>query len=127
MKNPVGLLYHPEHTWARIEGGEALVGITDFAQQELGDVVYVELPGAGYVLKTGTVFGSVESSKSVSELFSPVEGDVVGVNSALEDSPEKVNDDPYGEGWIIRVRLDAPPDMTVLLDSVGYAKLTGAK
>lgn len=126
MKIPAGLLYHPEHTWVRIEGGEALVGITDFAQKELGDVVYVELPGDGFIVKTGEVFGSVESSKSVSELFSPVDGDVVAVNSVLEDSPEKVNDDPYGEGWIIRVRLDSPPDMAVLLDSNGYSKLIGA-
>lgn len=127
MKTPDGLLYHPEHTWAKIEGGEALVGITDFAQKELGDVVYVELPDVGTMVKTGSVFGSVESSKSVSELFSPVDGEVVAVNDALEESPEMVNDDPYGSGWIIRVRLLGAPDTGVLVDAGGYSKLTGDK
>lgn len=127
MKAPDGLLYHPEHTWTKIEGGSAIVGITDFAQKELGDVVYVELPDVGTMVRTGSVFGSVESSKSVSELFSPVEGEVAEVNAVLEESPEKVNDDPYGEGWIIRVRLEGAPDMGVLLDAGGYSKLTGDK
>ena len=126
MEVPAGLLYHPEHTWARIEGDEALIGITDFAQSELGDVVFIELPEAGVELAIGKVFGSIESSKSVSELFSPVDGTVSLVNTALEDSPETVNDDPYGQGWIARVKLTKTPDLAVLLDAEGYAGLTKA-
>lgn len=126
MKIPAGLLYHPEHTWARIDGQYAVVGITDFAQSELGEVVFVDLPEAGREVAVGEVFGSIESSKSISELFSPVTGVVAEVNTALEDSPEMVNDDPYGGGWIARLSLGAPPDREVLLDAAGYASLTGA-
>lgn len=126
MKIPSGLLYHPEHTWAKSDGKFAVVGITDFAQSELGDVVFVDLPEVGAGVALGKTFGSVESSKSISELFSPVSGKIVEVNSALEDSPELVNDDPYGAGWIIRVALGADPDGSILLDAAGYAALTGA-
>ncbi len=127
MKAPEGLLYHPEHTWAKVDGDEALVGITDFAQDELGDVVYIELPEAGARVAVGEVFGTIESSKSVSELFSPVSGDITEVNTSLEDSPEKVNDDPYGEGWIIRVKLDSEPDRGVLTDAGKYLAATEAE
>jgi glycine cleavage system H protein len=122
MRFPEDLLYHPEHTWTRIEGGEATVGITDHAQKELGDVVFVELPKVGRKLRPGDGFGSVESSKSVSELFSPVAGEVLAVNDALEDSPEVINDDPYGNGWMIRVKLDPGFDASALLTAVAYAK-----
>ncbi|MHB8765520.1 MAG: glycine cleavage system protein GcvH [Deferrisomatales bacterium] len=125
MRLPDDLRYHPEHAWARIEAGEAVVGITDFAQAELGDVVYVELPKPGRRLAFGEVFGSVESSKSVSELFSPVEGEVVEVNAELEDSPERINDDPYGEGWMIRVRLSPGFDPSRLLDAGAYGAAAG--
>jgi glycine cleavage system H protein len=120
MNVPEGLFYHPEHTWARIEGKEAVVGITDFAQEELGDIIFVELPEVGKKLQAGAVFGTVESSKSVSELYSPVDGEVLAVNTRLEDSPEKINDDPYGEGWIVRVRLAGAPAAS-LLDAARYA------
>ena len=125
MKLPEDLRYHPEHTWARIEGDLATVGITDHAQSELGDVVYLELPEIGRELAFGEVFGSVESSKSISELYSPVAGEVVEVNSVLEDAPERINDDPYGEGWILRVRLTEGFDVNRLLDGSGYAAQVG--
>lgn len=120
MRFPEELLYHPEHTWARIEGGEATVGITDHAQKELGDVVFVELPKVGKTLASGGAFGSVESSKSVSELFCPVAGEVVAVNGSLEDAPEAINDDPYGEGWLIKVKLESGFDPSGLLTAEAY-------
>ena len=123
MKIPDDLMYHPEHTWARKDGGEAVVGITDFAQSELGDVVFVDLPEKGRILDIGTIFGSVESSKSISELYSPVSGEVVEVNSDLEDSPEKVNDDPYGEGWMIKVKISGKPFGEGLIDKASYESL----
>ncbi len=125
MKIHADLSYHPEHTWARIEGDLATVGITDFAQGELGDVVFVELPRAGRRLAAGEVFGSVESSKSVSELISPVAGEVVAVNAELEDAPERINDDPYGAGWMIRVRLTPGFDPGSLLAAADYEGRVG--
>jgi glycine cleavage system H protein len=120
MRFPEELRYHAGHAWARVEGDVATVGVTDHAQKELGDVVYLELPKIGRKLRMGEVFGSIESSKSVSELVSPVAGEILEVNSRLEDSPELVNDDPYGEAWMLRVRLD--PDFTLgeLLDAEAY-------
>ena len=126
MQFPEPLRYHPEHAWTRIEGDVAVVGITDFAQDELGDVVFVELPEVGQSVALGNVFGSVESSKSVSELFSPVAGTVLEVNVALEDAPEKINDDPYGAGWVMKVQLAPGFDPTQLLDSATYAAQVGA-
>lgn len=120
MRYPEGLYYHPEHTWARLEGDVAVVGITDFAQKQLGDVVFVELPRVGSSLTVGKGFGSVESSKSVSELFSPVAGEVAEVNSALEDGPEVINDDPYGEGWMVKVKVSAGFDPSSLLGADAY-------
>jgi len=122
MNLPEDLFYHPEHTWARIEGEWATVGITDHAQKELGDVVFVELPKPGRRLTPGQPFGSVESAKSISELFSPVTGEVIEVNAALEDSPEVINDDPYGAGWMIRVRLDPGFEVSALLRAEAYRK-----
>ena len=126
MQFPEQLHYHPEHAWARIEGDVAVVGITDFAQDELGDVVFVELPEVGQLAAYGEVFGSVESSKSVSELFSPVAGTVLEVNGELEDAPEKINDAPYGAGWIMKVRLAAGFDPSQLQDAATYADQVGA-
>lgn len=120
MRFPEDLLYHPEHAWVRLEGGEATVGISDFAQKELGDVVFVELPKPGRRLSFGAAFGSVESSKSVSELVSPVSGEVLEVNGALEDAPEAINDDPYGAGWLVRVKLDEGFSHTGLLGAQAY-------
>jgi glycine cleavage system H protein len=122
MVFPGDLYYHPEHTWARVEGSAASVGITDHAQKELGDIVYVELPKVGRKLGIGDVFGSVESAKSVSELISPVAGQVTEVNDSLDESPESINSDPYGAGWVIRVELDAIFDRAQLLSAEEYKK-----
>jgi glycine cleavage system H protein len=116
---PTDRKYTKEHEWVKIEGGQGTVGITDFAQKQLGDVVFLELPEAGKKLKSHERFGTVESVKAVSELFSPVSGEVVAVNSALVDKPETVNADPYGAGWMIRVALDGQP--TDLMDAQQYS------
>lgn len=106
---PEDLLYSRDHEWLRREaGGEAVVGITDHAQQELGDIVYVELPEVGATVAAGEVLGSVESVKAVSELFCPAAGEVIALNEALENAPERVNESPYGEGWLVRLRLADP-------------------
>ena len=125
MTFPAELLYHPEHTWARLQGLAAVVGITDYAQKALGDVVYVELPEAGRQIVAGEVFGSVESAKSISELFSPLSGEVVEVNGLLEDEPAIINDDPYGKGWMIRVKLAPGFVPSGLLGAQAYAQMTG--
>lgn len=103
------LLYSKTHEWVRVEDDIAVIGITDFAQEQLGDITYVELPAVGAVLEAGQEMGSVESVKAASELYSPVFGEVIEVNEDLDATPEKVNTDPYGEGWLIRVRLSAEP------------------
>jgi len=105
---PEDLHYSKDHEWLRVEGDVALIGITDYAQNSLGDVVYVELPRVGEEFAANESFGSVESVKAVSEVFSPVSGTVSEVNEALNDEPEKVNGDPYGEGWMIKVRMSSP-------------------
>jgi glycine cleavage system H protein len=108
---PDDLQYTRSHEWVRTEGNIATVGITDHAQDELGDVVFVELPGEGATLEAGDSFGTVESVKAVSDLYTPVGGEVVEVNSSLEDAPEKINDDPYGEGWIVKLRTSGEADL----------------
>jgi len=105
MNVPEGLRYTTEHEWLRTEGDEGVVGITDFAQESLGDVVFVELPPVGMRLEHGAAFGVVESNKAVSDLYAPVAGEVTAINEALAERPELVNEDPYGEGWLLRVRL----------------------
>jgi glycine cleavage system H protein len=120
MQQPEGLHYTREHEWLRLEGQEAVIGITDFAQESLGDVVFVELPAAGTELTAGKPFGVVESNKSVSDLFAPVSGRVVAVNTALADVPEAVNRDPYGDGWLIRIAVAAPEQLEQLLDAAQY-------
>lgn len=120
---PQDLRYTAEHEWARAEGGLVRVGITDYAQEKLGDVVFVELPKVGGKLKAGTPFGAVESVKAVSELFAPLSGEVTEVNAALEDSPELVNSDPYGAGWMVVVRPAAVEDLEGLLLAEAYSKL----
>ena len=122
MDFPEDLRYTREHEWARKKGDRLVVGITDFAQHQLGDVVYVELPDVGDPVKKGESFGVVESTKAVSELFSPVSGKVVEVNDPLSDAPETINEDPYEEGWMIQVELSDPGDLEDLLDSAGYTK-----
>lgn len=120
---PQDLRYTAEHEWAKSEGALVRVGITDHAQEKLGDVVYVELPKAGSSLTAGKPFGAVESVKAVSELFAPVSGEVTAVNAALENSPELVNSDPYGAGWMLLVRPVAPQDVEGLLAADAYASL----
>ncbi|HEU4596117.1 MAG TPA: glycine cleavage system protein GcvH [Pyrinomonadaceae bacterium] len=117
---PENLHYSKDHEWIRVEGGVGTVGITDHAQDSLGDVVYVELPKAGETFAAHETFGSVESVKAVSELFIPVAGEVVEVNETLQDEPEKVNSDPYGEGWMVRIRLAEPGEVDSLLNAAEY-------
>src|SRR5262249_4153372 len=120
MELPDGLHYTAEHEWLRLEGAEGVVGITDFAQEALGDVVFVELPPPGTVLTAGQTFGVVEANESVADLFAPVKGRVVAVNDALKDAPEAINRDPYGEGWMIRIVLASADDVSKLLDADQY-------
>jgi glycine cleavage system H protein len=108
---PEDLQYTKSHEWVRKEDDTATIGITDHAQEELGDVVFVELPEVGATLDAGDTFGTVESVKAVSDLYTPVGGEVVEVNSSLEDAPEKINDDPYGEGWIVKLRTSEEADL----------------
>ena len=117
---PKDLKYDREHEWVRLDGDVATIGISDFAQDQLGEVVYVDLPSVGEAVSTGESFGEVESVKSVSELFSPVSGEVVEVNSALDDAPEAVNDDSYGDGWMIKVKVDNLSDVEALMDADDY-------
>jgi glycine cleavage system H protein len=121
MEYPGELKYTREHEWAAVEeGGRIRVGITDFAQDALGDVVFVDMPEAGTEVRAGEAFGEVESTKSVSDLFSPVSGKIVERNSALEKAPELVNQDPYGEGWMIVIEVGDPAELDDLLDAAGY-------
>lgn len=112
--------YQESHEWLRVEGDEGVIGISDYAQSELNDVVYVELPEVGDALEKGEEFGTVESVKAASELYMPVSGEVIAVNEGLDDSPELVNQDPYGEGWMVRVRLMAPDEVGELLNAAAY-------
>jgi glycine cleavage system H protein len=120
MEFPQDLKYTREHEWARRKGDHVVIGITDFAQDQLGDVVFVELPEVGDPVKKGESFGVVESTKAVSELFSPVTGKVVEVNDPLADAPETLNEDPYEEGWMIVVAPSDPRELDALLDAAGY-------
>ncbi len=122
MDFPEDLRYTREHEWARKKGTRVAVGITDFAQDQLGDVVYVELPDVGDAVKKGESFGVVESTKAVSELFAPVSGKVVEVNDPLSDAPETINEDPYEEGWMIRVEMSDAKELGALLDAAAYKK-----
>ncbi len=124
-KIPAELKYSESHEWVRIEGDIATIGITDFAQHSLTDVVFVELPKKGSKLVKGKAFGVVESVKSVSELFAPVSGDVTDVNDGLSKTPEKINDDPYGAGWMLRVKLSAKDDVKALLNAAKYKATIG--
>ena len=121
---PEDLHYSKDHEWVRVEGNIATIGITDYAQNSLGDVVYVELPKAGENFASNESFGSVESVKAVSELFTPVSGQVTEVNGALDDQPEKVNTDPYGEAWMMRVKMSSPGEVDSLLTAAEYEDFT---
>jgi glycine cleavage system H protein len=120
---PTDLRYTKDHEWVRVDGDEAVVGITDYATNQLGDIVFVELPDAGRTLAQFATFGVVESVKAVSDLFAPVSGEVTSGNDALAAAPELVNSDPYGEGWMIRVKLGNPTEVDELLDAAAYDAL----
>ena len=126
MNIPENLKYTSEHEWIRVEGDVAYVGITDYAQSELGEIVFVEIETEGENIAAGNTFGSVEAVKTVSDLFMPVSGEVLEVNPALEAQPELVNSDPYGEGWMIKVSVDDPAELDRLLDAAAYAALINA-
>jgi glycine cleavage system H protein len=121
---PDTLRYTKEHEWARLSGNSATVGITSFAKDQLGDVVYLELPEVGTTVTRGQPFGVVESTKAVSELFAPVSGKVTGVNKALVDAPEQINDDPYEKGWMVQIELSLPSETSELLSAKQYEELT---
>ena len=124
MSYPEDLAYSREHEWVRAEGSRATIGITSFAADELGDIVFVELPEVGASLSQFGTFGVVESVKAVSDLFSPISGEVVEVNQALGDSPELLNSDPFGEGWIARVEMSDTAELDALMDAAAYAAET---
>lgn len=124
---PEDLHYSKDHEWVRVESNDAIIGITDYAQNSLGDVVYVELPKTGDQFASNESFGSVESVKAVSEMFTPVAGEVVAVNETLADEPEKVNTDPYGAGWMIRVRMSNAGEVDSLLTAAEYEDFTKAE
>jgi glycine cleavage system H protein len=117
---PDELKYHPEHDWARIEGGEATLGITWFAQDSLGELVHFQPPEEGSNVSKDAAYGEVESVKAVSDVISPLSGEVIAVNGKVVDQPETVNEDPYGEGWLIRIRLTAPSEVDQLMDAEAY-------
>jgi glycine cleavage system H protein len=123
MNIPEELKYTEEHEWIRLEGNIATIGITDFAQSELGDIVYIEVDTLDSEINSNDVFGTVEAVKTVSDLFMPVTGKVIEVNSSLEDAPEVVNDDPYGQGWIIKIEVTDPADVENLMSSDNYRNL----
>jgi glycine cleavage system H protein len=127
MEFPADLRYTKEHEWLRLEGGEGIVGITDFAQDALGDVVFVELPAVGTVLTRGQAFGVVESNKTVSDLFAPVGGRVLAVNQDLREDPERVNRDPYGAGWMLRIAVAQPDEVNGLLDAGAYGTFVASE
>ena len=123
MNFPTNVKYTSEHEWIRLEGEEAYVGITDYAQDQLGDIVFVDVTTEGETLEKGEVFGTIEVVKTVSDLFLPVGGEVLEVNPALEENPELVNQDPYGEGWLIRIRPSDPTEMDELMDAEAYKQI----
>jgi len=126
MNFPSELKYTKDHEWVRVEGNEAFIGITDFAQRELGDIVYIDINTIGEEVGKDDVFGSVEAVKTVSDLFMPVTATVLEINAALNDSPELVNSDPYGQGWMVKVTLSDAAQVAELLDAAAYQALVGA-
>jgi glycine cleavage system H protein len=120
---PEELRYHPEHDWARIEGDEATFGITWYAQDALGEVVFYEAPEVGVEVTKDQPYAEVESVKAVSDVYSPLSGEITAVNKALDDNPEKINEDPYGDGWMVKVKLSDPSEADQLMDAAAYKKL----
>ncbi|MEY3569233.1 MAG: glycine cleavage system protein GcvH [Chloroflexota bacterium] len=124
MTSPAELRYSKEHEWVRVQGDRAVIGITAHAANELGDVVFVDLPQVGATLTQFAVFGAVESVKAVSDLFSPISGSVLARNEALSAAPESINADPYGSGWLLEIQIGDPAELNLLLDAAGYDQLT---
>ena len=127
MVSPSELKYTKEHEWVRVDGDTGTIGITDYAQDQLGDIVFVELPAVGAAISAAQKFGEIESVKAVSELFAPVSGEVTEANDGLADSPESVNDDPYGDGWMVKVHLSAAAELDRLLSADEYEALIEAE
>jgi glycine cleavage system H protein len=125
MNTPENLRYSKDHEWVLLEGNTATIGITDFAQSELGDIVYVDITTKGKALGAEEVFGTVEAVKTVSDLFLPMAGTIIEVNPALEGSPDLINSDPYGEGWMVKVTVENPSDIENLMDAAAYKSLIG--
>ena len=125
MNYPENLKYTKDHEWIRVEGNTAVVGITDFAQGELGDIVYVDINTVGQTLTRDAVFGTVEAVKTVSDLFLPISGKIMEVNTALNEKPETVNKDPYGEGWMVKMSVDNPAELNDLMDAPAYREVIG--
>lgn len=125
MNVPGDLKYTKSHEWVRVEGDIATIGITDFAQSELGDIVYVDLPKVGAAAEQGKTIGSVESVKAVSDIYSPVSGEVIEINEALTQSPEKLNEDPHGEAWLVKIRFSAPEEINSLMSASDYQTYIG--
>ena len=125
MEFPKELKYSKDHEWLRIEGGNAYIGITEFAQGELGDIVFVDVDAEGEDLEKEEVFGSIEAVKTVSDLFMPINGEVLSFNKKLEDEPELINTDPYGEGWVIKISISDVTELDELLDASAYQELVG--
>jgi len=125
MEFPKELKYSKDHEWLRIEGGNAYIGITEFAQGELGDIVFVDVDAEGEDLEKEEVFGSIEAVKTVSDLFMPINGEVLSFNKKLEDEPELINTDPYGEGWVIKIAISDVTELDELLDASAYQELVG--
>ena len=126
MNVPTDLKYTKDHEWVKIDGDTVTVGITDFAQSELGDIVYVEVESLDEALEADAVFGTVEAVKTVSDLFLPVAGEIIEFNESLEEEPEKVNDDPYGDGWMIKIKVSDTADLETLLSADDYKAIIGA-
>lgn len=126
MNVPENLKYSKDHEWLKIEGDTAYVGITDFAQSELGDIVFVEIDTEGETVEAGEVFGTIEAVKTVSDLFMPVSGEILELNSKIDDDPELVNTDPYGDGWLIKIKMSNPSEVDELMDAVAYSDMTNA-
>jgi glycine cleavage system H protein len=126
MNFPENLKYTKDHEWVRVEGNIAIVGISDFAQSELGDIVYVEIETVGETLDKETVFGTVEAVKTVSDLFMPVSGKIISLNEEIANKPESLNSDPYGSGWMIRIEMNNPSELNALMSAADYRQMVGA-
>ena len=123
MNTPSDLHYAKDHEWLRVDGEEAVVGITDYAQGELGDIVFIELPEVGTSVHSGKTFGTIEAVKAAADMYAPITGEIIAVNGQLDDTPELINQDPYGEGWILRIRISDVEEVETLLSADDYLKL----